>query len=112
MNTDANTPSSASTSEPEPVASVSVKLPPFWPNDLLVWFAQVEAHFFTRNITSQATKFAYVISALQPEFAQEGMRHFDGKHQMRGAFHLKKSLKIRKKTESPLDIQKSLQIFL
>ena len=80
MNTDANTPPSASTtataaiattSEPAPVASVSVKLPPFWPNNPLVWFAQVEAQFFTRNITSQATKFAYVIAALQPEIAQE-----------------------------------------
>ena len=53
------------------VGVVGVKLPPFWKGDPIVWFAQAEAQFKTRNIIVEDTKFAHIVAALQPEVAQE-----------------------------------------
>ncbi len=50
------------------ISAVNMKLPPFWPADPEVWFAQVEAQFATRNIRVQRTKFYHIVA---PEFAME-----------------------------------------
>ena len=57
--------------QPQAIHAVSLKLPPFWPTNPFVWFAQSEAQVLTRGITSQPTQFSYVIASLQPELAQE-----------------------------------------
>ena len=56
---------------PTSVTAVSVKIPPFWSADPLVWLVQVKAQFETRDIMCQRTKFDHVIATLSNEFATE-----------------------------------------
>lgn len=51
--------------------TTALHLPPFWANDPVLWFGQVEAQFTARHITSQATRFGHVLAALPPEVALE-----------------------------------------
>lgn len=53
------------------VFKVGTRLPPFWPEEPEVWFGQVEGQFAISGITSDSTKFHYVISQLDAQFAKE-----------------------------------------
>ena len=49
----------------------AVRLPPFWPDRPGLWFAQAEAQFDLATVTSERTKFKYVISQLEYRNAAE-----------------------------------------
>ncbi|XP_064461564.1 uncharacterized protein LOC135371440 [Ornithodoros turicata] len=55
--------------------AVSIKIPPFWPANPILWFANIEAQFILRGVTTQLTKFYHVVGALGPnEAAEERLR--------------------------------------
>lgn len=60
-----------STSTSSDIFRVGVKIPPFWPQEPAIWFAQVEGQFAISNITSDATKFYYVVAQLEHQYAAE-----------------------------------------
>jgi len=49
----------------------TVRLPPFWPDKPGLWFAQAEAQFSLASVTSETTKFNYVVSRLECRHAAE-----------------------------------------
>ena len=53
------------------VYTVTVRLPPFWPEQPAVWFAQAEAQFELAAKTSQRTKFNYVVAQINYQQAAE-----------------------------------------
>jgi len=55
----------------EAVAAVSLKLPEFWQTRPRSWFQTAEAQFHLRNITTDATRYFYVVAALGSEVAAE-----------------------------------------
>ncbi|XP_071445284.1 uncharacterized protein [Hetaerina americana] len=52
-------------------ARTSIRIPPFWPEDPAVWFAQVEGLFRLNGITEDATMYYLVMSQLSQKHAAE-----------------------------------------
>lgn len=53
------------------IFKVGMRVPPFWPEEPEIWFAQVEGQFTISGITNDATKFNYVIGQLDHQFSME-----------------------------------------
>lgn len=53
------------------VFKVGVKVPPFWPEEPEIWFAQVEGQFAISGVTSDITKFNYIIGHLDNQYSRE-----------------------------------------
>ncbi|GFR22175.1 uncharacterized protein TNCT_331831 [Trichonephila clavata] len=50
--------------------AITIKIPPFWTDKPEIWFFQVEAQFNINRITSEETKFNYLVSQLEPRFLE------------------------------------------
>ncbi|GFY28287.1 uncharacterized protein TNCV_4396211 [Trichonephila clavipes] len=57
--------------EPAQVYRISPKLPPFWADKPTVWFAQAESQFALAHITSDVTKFHYIVANFDSRYAAE-----------------------------------------
>ncbi|XP_018330784.1 uncharacterized protein LOC108740799, partial [Agrilus planipennis] len=58
----------------QPTSSIdrlAVRLPPFVPSDPELWFCMVERSFEASGITSESTRFGYVLGNLDPQYAAE-----------------------------------------
>lgn len=53
------------------VDRVSVRPPPFWPEEPALWFSQLEGNFILSGIKDDDTKFYYVTSTLEHRYATE-----------------------------------------
>jgi hypothetical protein len=50
---------------------VGVRIPPFWPEKPTIWFSQIEGQFAMSRISDDTTKFYYVVSQLDRQYAVE-----------------------------------------
>lgn len=48
-----------------------IKIPPFWPEEPELWFAQLEGQFAFCKITTDKARYAYVLSRIEPKQAKE-----------------------------------------
>lgn len=56
---------------PHDICRVGVRIPPFWPEEPAVWFAQVEGSFALSKIKDDETKYYYVSGQLEHRYAAE-----------------------------------------
>ncbi|GFV48742.1 uncharacterized protein TNCV_625291 [Trichonephila clavipes] len=51
------------------ISHVAVKPPPFWKHNPALWFVRLEAQFDLAKILNDATKFNYVLSAVESDIS-------------------------------------------
>lgn len=56
---------------PYDISKVAVRVPPFWPDEPEIWFANLEGQFSISGITADNTKFYYAISQLDQQYSKE-----------------------------------------
>ncbi|XP_070172276.1 uncharacterized protein [Polyergus mexicanus] len=54
--------------EDQPASRMELRIPPFWPEDPELWFAQLEGQFALSNITDDNTKYAYILSRIESKY--------------------------------------------
>ena len=59
--------SDVSSSDDDDVMPPKVSLATFWPNNAAVWFVRAEQEWMIKSISTQATKYAYLVQALSEE---------------------------------------------
>ena len=52
-------------------AAISASIPSYNPTNIPVWFSQLNALFSAKKITSQTSKYAYVVEKLPTDVAAE-----------------------------------------
>ena len=55
------------------IEAVALKLPTFWTTCPLAWFAQTEAQFALRNLSSDDTRYFHVVAALDLKTASRAV---------------------------------------
>lgn len=50
---------------------INVRIPAFWPEHPELWFIQLEAQFALQRVTSEITRYRWVIANLEPRYATE-----------------------------------------
>ncbi|XP_071038418.1 uncharacterized protein, partial [Parasteatoda tepidariorum] len=53
--------------QPSQISRVAIKPPPFWKNNPVLWFAQLESQFSISQISTDATKFHHVVAAIESD---------------------------------------------
>ncbi|XP_011687451.1 PREDICTED: uncharacterized protein LOC105449764 [Wasmannia auropunctata] len=50
---------------------ITIRLPPFWPEEPELWFAQIETQFTLAQVTKDDERYAYALSKIEPKQVKE-----------------------------------------
>ena len=91
----------------EAVMAVRLKLPPFYVNNASFWFHFADQQFFICNISTDATKFSYLVTSLQEDVAHRVMDEIESPPETGQYENLKRAL-LRHFTLTPAEMAAAL----